>query len=414
MNELRILTDWVTNQITPSDPFILSQEQYEWVKTHLGGRAAEFRQDIESEVRQLCHGRILELDLGRIRFCAVRLEDHVLVGLRLDSAASGRDTIKQHDGSRPPFLSESPRMKQVEDILQKVSFVDSTVLLLGRSGVGKSRIARLIHNASSRSHQNFLSVNCGALPESLMEAELFGYAPGSFTGADRSGKRGIFEAANGGTVFLDEVADLPVSLQVKLLQVLQDRCIRRIGATSPVMIDARVIAATNRDLPLLVRQREFREDLYYRLNVIPIEIPSLCERREEIIPLARLFLNRLSEKYGLQKSFDPLVEAAFESYHWPGNVRELENLVERLFIIHDELVIMWEHLPSNIRTSETGASANPRFGSLREAKRELECQMIIHAYSIYQSTYKVAEVLQVDQSTIVKKMQKYRNRGMPI
>src|SRR5579875_2506410 len=248
-----------------------------------------------------------------------------------------------------------------------------------------------------------------------MEAELFGYAPGSFTGGHRAGKKGIFESANEGTVFLDEIGELPLNLQVKLLEFLQERCVRPVGAVKPIPVNVRVIAATNQDLMELVQNRKFREDLYYRLNVVPIEIPSLAERTEEIVPLAQHFLRQLTKKYGIVKSLSAEVESALKQYDWPGNVRELENIIERLFITSEENVIEPRHLPASLQHRLSGMTTSPRDGftefvPLKEAKKALEEELITKAYSVFGSTYKVASVLQVDQSTIAKKLKEYRRK----
>lgn len=225
-------------------------------------------------------------------------------------------------------------------LANRVAPLDTTVMLLGETGVGKEVMARYIYQHSHRSNNSFIKVNCGAIPENLLESELFGYESGAFTGANRNGKLGLFELANHGTIFLDEIGELPKDMQVKLLRVLQEQEVTRIGGTKPIPIDTRVIAATNRNLEDMVQQNLFREDLYYRLSVFPISLSPLRQRKKDIIPLARLFLGQLNKKYGFHKTFAPISLQLLHEYDWPGNIRELKNIVERAIIIsaRDEII----------------------------------------------------------------------------
>ncbi|WP_243009012.1 sigma 54-interacting transcriptional regulator [Clostridium sp. AM58-1XD] len=220
-------------------------------------------------------------------------------------------------------------------LADKVAPMDSTVMLTGETGVGKEVFAEYIHQNSRRSEKAFIRVNCGAIPANLIESELFGYEKGAFTGADKNGKMGLFEVADHGTVFLDEIGELPLELQVKLLRVLQEQEVERIGGVKPIKIDVRVIAATNRNLEEMAEQKKFREDLYYRLMVFPIQIPPLRERKKDIIPLAEMFLGRLNRKYGFKKHFSEGAIRVMLEYGWPGNIRELKNIVERAVIINE-------------------------------------------------------------------------------
>ena len=229
----------------------------------------------------------------------------------------------------PDIVGRSLAMRRVLTLAERVAQTDASVLLTGESGSGKERVARYIHARSRRAHASFLPVNCGALPENLLESELFGHVKGAFTGADRDHK-GLFEAAAGGTLLLDEVGEIPVAVQVKLLRVLQDREVRRVGATSSRPANVRIIAATNRDLEAMVRERTFRKDLFYRLKVVSIEVPPLRDRKEDILPLARSFVRRDCSIYHCGPC--TLSAAALDrllSYSWPGNVRELEHAMER-------------------------------------------------------------------------------------
>ncbi|OAQ21092.1 sigma 54-interacting transcriptional regulator [Thermosulfurimonas dismutans] len=236
------------------------------------------------------------------------------------------------------YGSRSPKMKEVLSLVKQVAPARATVLLLGESGTGKTLTARLIHELSPRRGKPFVKVNCAALPENLLEAELFGYERGAFTGADRS-KPGRLELADGGTVFLDEIGELPLPLQGKLLRFIQEREFERLGSTRTRRVDVRIIAATNRDLEKLVREGAFREDLFYRLNVFPIYIPPLRERREDIPGLVKFLLHRMEKTYGRGLILSPGALRKLVEYPWPGNVRELENVLERLFIVAEENLV---------------------------------------------------------------------------
>ena len=220
-----------------------------------------------------------------------------------------------------------------------VAKTDSTVMLYGESGTGKDVIAKYIHRLSKRKDAAFISLNCAAIPENLVESELFGYEKGAFTGADKKGKHGLFEIADKGTLFLDEIAELPLYLQPKLLRVIENGEVRSIGATVDKKVDVRLIAATNKNLKQMVENNLFRQDLFYRLNVIPITIPPLRDRPEDILVLAQKFLDELNKKYKCNKFFGPRITDSLMKYHWPGNVRELKNIVERLFITSPDLEI---------------------------------------------------------------------------
>jgi two-component system response regulator AtoC len=246
------------------------------------------------------------------------------------------------------IVARSPAMINALEVAQKVAGHPSPVLISGASGTGKELVARLIHRESDRSNGPFVPVNCGAIPETLLESEFFGYVKGAFTGADRD-RSGLFEAASGGTLFLDEVGELPASLQVKLLRALQDGEIRRLGGNDSLEVDVRVIAATNRDLEGMVQQGDFREDLYYRLAVVPIHLPALCRRREEIPDLVHHFLTRHRERLGVKvTSISPEAMEGLLSYRWPGNIRELENLLERVVVLADGSEIQSADLPEDI------------------------------------------------------------------
>ncbi|MBM4235314.1 MAG: PAS domain S-box protein [Firmicutes bacterium] len=310
------------------------------------------------------------------------------------------------------LIAESPAMVDLVRMAQKIAAVDSTVLLTGESGVGKGMIARFIHSCSPRSAKPFTVVNCGAIPENLLESELFGYAGGAFTGALKEGKIGKLELANKGTLFLDEIADLPLNLQVKLLHVIQEGVISRIGSTREIILNLRFIAATNRDIATLVEEGKFREDLYFRLDVIPLLVPPLRERREDIRKLTAAFLEKLNRRYQKQKSFSAEALTMFEAYQWPGNVRELENLIERMIIVAEVEEITPQSLPGYLLGESKKESflqaAKGDLPPLKEALETLEKELLTKAMQRYRTTYEIAVALQVDQSTVVRKIHKHK------
>jgi two-component system response regulator AtoC len=247
------------------------------------------------------------------------------------------------------IVARTPAMVRALEVAEKVARHPSSVLISGASGTGKELVARLIHRESDRASEPFVPVNCGAIPDTLLESEFFGYVKGAFTGADRD-RPGLFEAANGGTLFLDEVGELPLALQVKLLRALQEGEVRRLGGSRSTEVDVRVIAASNRDLESMVGQGTFREDLYYRLAVVPIHLPPLRRRVEEIPDLAYHFLQRHRERLGVKvETVAPAAMEVLLSYSWPGNIRELENLLERLAVLSEGTEIRLEDLPEDIR-----------------------------------------------------------------
>ncbi|WP_082233189.1 sigma-54 interaction domain-containing protein [Halobacillus massiliensis] len=305
----------------------------------------------------------------------------------------------------PPkgVVAKSRKMKEAFRVAEKAARVDSTILLTGESGAGKEIIANFIQGNSKRSKAEFVKVNCGAIPSTLLEAELFGYEKGAFTGAVNSGRIGLFEKANGGTILLDEIGDIPLELQVKLLRVLQEKEIRRVGGTYQIPLQFRVIAATNRNLEELVKEGGFREDLYYRLSVIPIHVPPLRERREDITPIAFYYLQKLNESYDMAKTLHPDSLAVLEHYKWPGNIRELENVLERAAVISDADVILPEDL--SILSKEGPSIIHGE--SLKAKVQQLEIDLIREALNDHKTTRKAAKALGISQSSLVKKMKKY-------
>ncbi|MBM7615886.1 sigma-54 interaction domain-containing protein [Alkaliphilus hydrothermalis] len=301
-------------------------------------------------------------------------------------------------------------MGEVLHTASNVASVISTVLILGESGVGKEVVAKLIHKLSKRNDKALISINCGAIPENLIESELFGYETGAFTGAQRKGKAGLIELAHEGTLFLDEVGELPLNLQVKLLRVIQEKKLMRLGGLSETEVDVRIIAATNKNLFKMVQEGKFRSDLYYRLNVVPIEIPPLRKRRADIIPLCYYFIEKYNRKYRCNKELTPEVEDIFKRYSWPGNVRELENVIERLVVTTQMDEIDEKNLPLFFIEDNQSVYERVKLEGiipLKEAFEALERKLIERAYKKYKNTYEMAEALGVNQSTVVRKIHKY-------
>jgi len=309
------------------------------------------------------------------------------------------------------IIARSPNMLKAMRQAMKVATADSSVLLLGESGVGKGVVADVIHRNSSRADRPLIKINCGAIPESLVEAELFGYEKGAFTGASASGKPGQFELAHEGILFLDEVAELPLSAQVKLLRFLEDGGITRLGGTEERKVDVRVLAATHRDLERMVAEGTFRLDLYYRLNVIPIHVPAVRERKDCLVPLIRHYIDHFSNINHQPKRLSRTVIDALLSYSFPGNVRELMNICERLVVMSETEVIDLADLPSQIAGSVKVPLAEdmewPETMTLQQALETVERNLLTKARQRYRSQTRIAEVLGVNQSTIARKLKRY-------
>lgn len=308
------------------------------------------------------------------------------------------------------IVAEDHKTIEIIQLANRIAKVDTTILMLGETGAGKDQIAKHIHKVSKRSKKQFIKVNCGAVPASLIESEFFGYEKGAFTGANKEGKIGLFEMASGGTIFLDEVGELPMDMQVKLLRVLQEMEVVRIGGTKPIKIDVRVLAATNRDLEDMIKKKQFREDLYYRLNVIPLYIPPLRERKHDILPLINFFLTQLNKKYNFNKIFASDALNCMYEYNWPGNVRELKNIVERAVIMSEDDKIKRSDLPKNIIGSNGMIVTLNTFEegiNLKETLDAIEKKLIKKAYDKYGNVRAAAKSLGIDASTFVRKRQKY-------
>ena len=305
------------------------------------------------------------------------------------------------------IVSESEAMHNVMALTKKLASVNTTVLITGESGVGKGLIARQLHEEGVRWKKPFVTVNCGAIPDNLIESELFGYVAGAFTGSRADGKQGLFEAAQDGTIFLDEISELPLNLQVKLLQVIQERQITPVGGTRPIPVDVRIISATNRNLEELVKEGRFREDLYYRLNVVPINVPALRERPADIIPLIQMNIARCNRELGETKSISPVALSILLKYPWPGNIRELQNIIERLVITTSHNVITEDDIFIFIKEAAEDNQINYADTSLAAALERAEKEILSRALENYKSTRAIARVLKVSQPTIVRKLNKY-------
>jgi transcriptional regulator with PAS, ATPase and Fis domain len=305
-------------------------------------------------------------------------------------------------------------MEEVVATALKIAGNDVTVLLQGESGTGKELIADFIHENSARGEKPFIKINCGAIPESLLESELFGYERGAFTGAGERGKPGLFELAGGGTLFLDEVGGLPSPLQVKLLRAIQEREIMRVGGTACIPVDIRIIAATNIDLREAADNGKFRSDLYYRLNVVPITVPPLRKRKADIEPLANRFLQECNLKYGKCKAIDDSGRRAMRKYPWPGNVRELENLVERLVVTSEPDVISGMQVAecfSDFGLEETFKDVQG--GDLKSKVEAYERRLILSQMPYYSSAQALADALGINKSTLTRKMARYNIKRTP-
>jgi len=317
--------------------------------------------------------------------------------------------LRQQQMQQTDLVEHSAAMKKVLALAYKAAQVDSTVLISGATGVGKEMVAKFIHKNSPRRDAPFINVNCAAIPESLLESELFGYEKGAFTGAQNAGKPGMFELADSGTIFLDEIGDLPHNLQAKLLRVLQDKAVLRIGGTKSKQLDVRILAASNLELEKLVASGAFRQDLYYRLNVIPVVIPPLSARREEIPYLAKHFLELFNKRHGQRKQFSDSAMEALMQHAWPGNVRELKNLVERLVVIGNEDVVTRDQI-FGLGTDPSAAMPPLPAGRqvlLKDAVAALEQQLISNALAEKGSTRKAARWLGVSQPTVIRKAKRY-------
>lgn len=325
-----------------------------------------------------------------------------------------RQEVKsQYDFSN--IIGNSAAIKAVFDRIRKAADTKSTILILGESGTGKELLAKAIHYNSSRKDKPLVVIDCGAIPENLLESELFGHLKGAFTGADRA-KKGLFEEADGGSIFLDEIGEMPIELQSKLLRVLQESTIRRVGDTKPIEVDVRIIAATNRNLEEEVKNGKFRQDLFYRLNVVPLSSPSLRDRRDDIPLLANFFLKKYSKDYQRAvKSIEPQVMDRFQSFDWPGNVRQLENLIEQMVVMAEGESLTMENLPPPLSSGTPVEPATLPADSwdLKAAIAKLtayteECMIRKALQQTNKNKTKAAELLKISRRALIYKVQEYK------
>jgi PAS domain S-box-containing protein len=350
----------------------------------------------------LVKGKPIFDDQGAIRYVINTIWDLTVVNYNREIDA---DTARERLLRAEDIVTCSLPMTHAIDLALRVANTGSTILLSGESGVGKSLIARMIHRTSDRKDKPFLQINCGAIPESLIESELFGYDAGAFTGADRRGKPGLFESADGGTIFLDEISELPLHLQSKLLGVIQHKEFFRVGGREITSVDVRLIAASNKDLAALAAAGKFREDLYYRLNVVPIRLPALRERREDIPLLIRYFTDRFNRRYQTYKELSRELVNDLAARPWKGNVRELENLVERLIVTSAEEIITCEDAAPT-----TGQRDGQNNLSLKEKLFEQEQKILLQALRQHGTTRRVAEALGISQASAARKLKEIRDR----
>jgi PAS domain S-box-containing protein len=314
---------------------------------------------------------------------------------------------------RNEIIAESGKMRHVLHMALKLSRIDaSNILILGESGTGKGLLAKLIHKNSIRNKNPFVEINCAALPENLLEAELFGYEKGAFTGASDKGKIGLFELAHGGTLFLDEIGDMPLSLQAKLLKYLDDQEIRRIGGTLPIKVECSTIAATNQDLNKLVKEMKFREDLYYRLNSFILNIPPLRQRPEDVAGLVRFYLNKYNRKYKCTKKINSRVMHLLEKHPFPGNVRELKNIIENAVVMCD-LDAVDNFIQAGFKASGTSPDVEAESGPdadlhLADRLRQVERQVLLQAKERCRTTREMAAALGISQPSVVRKLNAYK------
>ncbi|WP_286228784.1 sigma-54 interaction domain-containing protein [Neobacillus mesonae] len=304
------------------------------------------------------------------------------------------------------FITQSKNMISTLKMAQKVAPLDSSIFIHGESGVGKGVLARIIHEHSPRKTKPFVQVNCGSIPDALLESELFGYEAGAFTGAHRRGKPGLVETADGGTLFLDEIGEMPLELQVKILHLVQEKSFKKVGGIREKQVDIRIISATNKDLLQMIENKTFRQDLYYRLHVVPLKIPPLRERKQDILALTDYFLEKFNTKYGQQIKLVENAKLLIQLQEWRGNIRELENFMEQLVVTAQNSTINMEDLPFTI-DHRFYPEKSLQIMPLKKAVEETEIQILSNALSKYKTTRKIAKALGVNQTTIMRKLHKY-------
>ncbi|WP_077247368.1 sigma-54 interaction domain-containing protein [Pseudobacillus wudalianchiensis] len=307
------------------------------------------------------------------------------------------------------FITQSQNMISTLQLAERISPTDSSIFIHGESGVGKGVLAKIVHESSPRRNKPFVQVNCGAIPENLLESELFGYEAGAFTGANRRGKSGLVEMANEGTLFLDEIGEMPLGLQVKILHLVQDKAFKKVGGTVEKQVDIRIISATNKNLMQMIEEKTFRQDLYYRLHVVPLYIPPLRERKQDISLLTDYFLEKFCSKYSRSVELNEDTKLLIQLQEWKGNVRELENFIEQIVVTTQKPMISMEDLPLAMKQmihNENHLTLQQM--TLKKAVEETEKQVLSHALKQHKTTRKIAKALGVNQTTIMRKLRKYK------
>lgn len=379
-------------------------------------RAVTIIQTIGDDHKILVSGTPMFDENGRIEYVVTTVRDvtELLQAKRAEEQLEQILRIREQYGtagdnteSQQPFLI-SRKTKACYDLAKKVASTSAKILIQGETGTGKTLLASTIHQYSKVCDGAFIELNCAAMPESLLEAELFGYVAGAFTGASTKGKAGLLEAASNGTLFLDEIGDLPLSLQAKLLKVIAENRFIPVGGTEFKQTNFRLISATHHDLKQQVEAKLFREDLLYRLNVIPIQLPPLRERNEEVGPLLEHYIQHFNNKYELDCRWHQDVITRLSCYEWPGNIRELINLTERLVVTAEQSLITTEHLPAELKLKPISTSDGH---SLRAQVETLEQRLIAEALEAHGTTRAAALALDIDQSTLVKKQQRWRQNN---
>ena len=320
--------------------------------------------------------------------------------------------------SPPPFIARDSNARAIFNYAAEVAKTDSTIMIYGETGVGKEVLAKYIHQCSTVSNKRFIPVNCAAVPSELLESEFFGYEKGAFTGAKREGRIGLFEMADGGTLFLDEIGELPLGLQSKLLRVLESGEVKRVGGSETINVNVRIIAATNANLKEKINEGKFRKDLYYRLNVIPITIIPLRERKDDIIPLAHFFVDEFNRKYGLQKRLSDKSNTFLLEYEWPGNIRELKNVIERSYVTtHNDLIEIASgyevddiyYIGVNNKTENDYQDIDIQSRGLKDVLNDIEEKIIKKAIDDNKGNYTLAaKDLKINRSALYKKIEKYK------
>lgn len=344
---------------------------------------------------------------GEIEYVAMSVRDN-FSNIKLDYLYDVLSSdLKKKKNFSNLLIYKSEQMSKIIEMIDSIKDVSSPCLLLGETGVGKSLIGKYIYEKSEKYNKTFVNLNCAAIHKDLIETELFGYAQGAFTGSKKEGKKGLLEMANDGVLLLDEISELPYNLQAKLLQFIQDGEFYPVGAVKPVKVNVKIIAATNRNLKMMVEKDYFREDLFYRLNVFEIEIPPLRDRKEDILTLTYFFLNKYNAKYGKEHKLSDDIIEVFLNYSWKGNIRELSHIIERLVVTVNELIIMPSHLPTHLYEIEHKAEVS--YGYLADSIAAVEKEVVLKAYEELKSTRQIAKKLGISQSTASRLVRKYIN-----